>query len=218
MADLHPIKALSREIAADDDYAWAVFCNMAVPIMDAAHVDHQIANEAAAHLMQHLFEYDVTAHPLYEYGKSDAQKYAEFRIAMDRQEDAAIATRPAPPAMDREAGLLHFVQTIADMVGDELDANCSIELRDWARSILSTLSADVIRQGEGWRLVPVEPTHQMIRAAAESVAHDDEGAFEPVMDLLGFSGENKTHTVLRQLLIDAIAAAPASHASDGGKA
>ncbi len=91
MGDIHPIKLLSQAIADDDCYAWAIFCNLAVPIMDAAHVDHRVANETAAHLMQHLFEYDVTAHPLYEYGKSDAQMYAEFRIAMDRQEDAAIA-------------------------------------------------------------------------------------------------------------------------------
>lgn len=86
----HPIVLLSQALAADDGYAWAFFCNVAVPIMDAARVDHKTANEAAAHLMQHLFEYDATAHPLYQYGKSDAQKHAEFRIAMDRHEDAAI--------------------------------------------------------------------------------------------------------------------------------
>lgn len=87
----HPIVLLSQALAADDGYAWAFFCNVAVPIMNAAHVDHKTANEAAAHLMQHLFEYDVTAHPLYQYGKSDAQKHAEFCIAMDRHEDAIIA-------------------------------------------------------------------------------------------------------------------------------
>lgn len=42
------------------------------------------------------------------------------------------------------------------------------------------------------------------RAMAESQASDDEGAFEPMCDLLGFSGENKTRTVLRQAWVDAI--------------
>jgi hypothetical protein len=59
-------------------------------------------------------------------------------------------------------------------------------------------------------LVPREPTEAMLQAAARSVAHDDEGSFPPVCDLIDYSGENKTRTVLRQLLIDALAAAPAS--------
>ncbi|KQM62407.1 MULTISPECIES: hypothetical protein [unclassified Sphingomonas] len=106
MSAKHPIVLLSDAVKADEDYAWAVFCNIAMPIKDsyapafgAASVmgwmtdamQHKVANEAAAHLMQHLFHYDMTAHPLYEYGKGDAQLYAEFRIAMDEQEDAAIA-------------------------------------------------------------------------------------------------------------------------------
>lgn len=104
-------KIQSAEIASDAEHAWAVFCNIAMPIMDAyaptfgaATVmgwvpdakQHQLANEAAAHLMQHLFAYDITAHPLYEYGKSGAQSYAEMRIAADEAEDVEIAaTAPA---------------------------------------------------------------------------------------------------------------------------
>jgi hypothetical protein len=76
---------------ADEGYAWAWFCNLAVPIMDVTGVSHQKANEAAAHLMQHLFGVDITTHPHYEHGKSGAQQYAEFRIAMERAEDAEIA-------------------------------------------------------------------------------------------------------------------------------
>ena len=91
MSAKHPISLLSDVFKDDADYAWSFFCNVAVPIMDAAGVDHKTANETAAHLMQHLFEYDVTAHPLYQYGKSGAQEYAESRIAMDELEDAAIA-------------------------------------------------------------------------------------------------------------------------------
>lgn len=87
----HPINALGEICRSDPDYAWALFCNIAVPIMDAANVDHRVANETAAHLMQHLFDCDITTHPLYEYGKSGAQSYAEFRIAMDKAKDAEIA-------------------------------------------------------------------------------------------------------------------------------
>jgi hypothetical protein len=88
------IDTLKAAMAADPDYAWGWHCNIAVPIMDAAGVSHKRANEAAAHLMQHLFDYDITGHPHYEFGgfgKSGAQQYAEMRIAADRAEDAEIA-------------------------------------------------------------------------------------------------------------------------------
>ena len=86
----HPYSLLQAAIHADPGYAWALFCNIAVPIMDAADVSHEVANETGAHLMQHLFEYDITAHEYYQYGKSGAQSYAEFRIEADREEDAAL--------------------------------------------------------------------------------------------------------------------------------
>lgn len=49
-----------------------------------------------------------------------------------------------------------------------------------------------------------EPTHAITRAMAESRATDDEGQFEIMLDLLDFSGENKTHTVLAQAWRDGI--------------
>lgn len=88
---LRPLAALSAEIAADPEHAWGWHCNIAVPIMDATGVSHELANEAAAHLMQHLFGYDITTDERYVYDKSDAQSYAEFRIAADEAEDAEIA-------------------------------------------------------------------------------------------------------------------------------
>jgi len=84
------LKQLSAEIAADPDLAWAYYCNISVPIMDAAHVSNKIASETAAHLMQHLFGYDMTSHQKYEYGKSEVQQYAELRIAVEAEEDDAI--------------------------------------------------------------------------------------------------------------------------------
>lgn len=86
----HPYKELSELVCADREYAWALFCNIAVPIMDAARVPHKKANETAAHLMQHLFGCDITTHPHYQYGKSGAQSYSEMRIAADEVEDNAI--------------------------------------------------------------------------------------------------------------------------------
>jgi hypothetical protein len=83
------IKTLSAEIAADPEMASAMHCNIAMPILDATGVTHEKANQASAHLMQHLFAYDITMHPLFEYEKSDAQEYAEMRITADREEDAA---------------------------------------------------------------------------------------------------------------------------------
>ena len=60
----------------------------------------------------------------------------------------------------------------------------------------------------GWKLVPIVPTFEIIRGMSESVACDDEGVFPSMCDLLDFSGENKTHTVLRAAYVAAMVAAP----------
>ena len=97
---------LSAAMRDDPEYAWGWLCNLAMPIMDAIDgCTHEQANQAGANLLQHLFGYDITTHPHFEYGKSDAQSYAEFRIAMDEQEDAEIAARggmstPRVPSSD----------------------------------------------------------------------------------------------------------------------
>lgn len=78
---------LKAAMAADPDYAWGWHCNLAVPIMDAAGVGHQQANEAAALIMRQMFDCDITAHPHYQYGKSGAQSYFEARVAAEREED-----------------------------------------------------------------------------------------------------------------------------------
>jgi hypothetical protein len=75
-----------KDAAKDDpEWAWALFCNLAVPISDVTGVPHEKANQAGAYLMQHLFDYDITTHPLYKYEKSGAQVYTELRIAADRR-------------------------------------------------------------------------------------------------------------------------------------
>lgn len=75
-----------QAMRSDPEYAWAWHCNLAVPIMDAAGVSHEKANIAAALIMSQMFEYDITSHPHYEYGKSHAQAYGEMRIAIARAE------------------------------------------------------------------------------------------------------------------------------------
>lgn len=82
----HAFGALKALIQADADYAWGWHCNIAGAIMDSADDDHKSANETAAHMMSHLFGYDITAHPNYAYGKSGAQAYAELRIAAENAE------------------------------------------------------------------------------------------------------------------------------------
>jgi len=58
---------------------------------------------------------------------------------------------------------------------------------------------------EGYALMPIEPTHEILSAMATSKARDDEGEFPMMLDLLDYSGENKTHTVLKAVYVAAIA-------------
>jgi hypothetical protein len=60
---------------------------------------------------------------------------------------------------------------------------------------------------DGYVMVPLKPTHAMIKAMAESRATDDEGEFPAMLDLLDFSGENKTHTVLEAAYVAALSGA-----------
>jgi len=60
----------------------------------------------------------------------------------------------------------------------------------------------------GWQLVPTEPTAMILSAMATSKARDGEGTFPMLMDLIDFSGENKTHTVLKAAYVAMPAAAP----------
>ena len=82
---------LSKAMRDDPEYAWAWHCNLAMPILDATGVPHELANQAGAHLMQHLWGCDITTHPRYEHGKSGAQAYVECRIAAERDEDRLLA-------------------------------------------------------------------------------------------------------------------------------
>lgn len=80
---------LKATVRADPEYAWALHCNIAVPIMDSIRVSHDLANAASAHVMQTLFDYDITTHPNYEGKKSGAQVYHQMRVEAERAEDAS---------------------------------------------------------------------------------------------------------------------------------
>lgn len=93
MVEVRPFTALQEAIHADPEYAWGWHCNLAMPILDAIGVSHERANLAAAHLMSFLFNYDITTHPHFVGIKSEAQKSHEFRLQMERDEDAMLAER-----------------------------------------------------------------------------------------------------------------------------
>jgi hypothetical protein len=61
---------------------------------------------------------------------------------------------------------------------------------------------------EGWKVVPVEPTSEMIDAAGRSKAIDDEGEFPSLYDHIDYSGDNKTRTAIRTALTAALSASP----------
>lgn len=73
---------------------------------------------------------------------------------------------------------------------------------EWQHGIHSSLIP------EGFAIVPIEPDFNMVRAACESKAVCDEGEHVSLSEYLDFSGENRTHIVVRQALRDAINAAP----------
>lgn len=58
---------LKKEINNYPDFAWAVHCNIAMPICDAINVNHEQGNLATARLMEHLFDYNITKHENFEY-------------------------------------------------------------------------------------------------------------------------------------------------------
>ena len=56
-----------KEISNDPDFAWGVHFNIAMPIYDSININHEQGNLAAARLMEHLFNHDITKHEYFEY-------------------------------------------------------------------------------------------------------------------------------------------------------
>lgn len=64
---LKAFDVIREKMRDDPEYAWSWHCNIAMPIMDTAKVSHELANKAAAHLMQHLFAIDTRDNQHYQY-------------------------------------------------------------------------------------------------------------------------------------------------------
>lgn len=79
----HPAKALTEQMKADPECAWGWHCNIAVPLMDSLGIGHEEANVAAAHLMSHLFDIDITTDSRFGYKKGAAQSMHEFMMNAD---------------------------------------------------------------------------------------------------------------------------------------
>lgn len=76
----------------------------------------------------------------------------------------------------------------------------------FASGYRAALAAQPVKPAEGYATVPINPSAAMLKAMAESRAIDDEGEFPAMLDLLDFSGENKTLTVLEAAYVAAITA------------
>lgn len=87
--------------------------------------------------------------------------------------------------IEKMARAIHAESDIWRLAWDELFDSARDDFRTQARAILSLLSD------------PANITPEMVTAACESRAKDDEGEFPALADLIDFSGENKTHTVVR---------------------
>ena len=57
-----PFELVQQEVQ-DEEMAWGWHCNIAMPIWDSCmdgKITHESANRAAANVMQHLFQVDIT--------------------------------------------------------------------------------------------------------------------------------------------------------------
>jgi len=58
-------ETIKESIESDPEYAWAVHCNLAMPIYDEG-CDIKIANKIAARIIRHWFNYDMNNNKFYQ--------------------------------------------------------------------------------------------------------------------------------------------------------
>ena len=51
-------ETLQKAMKEDEEFAWAVHCNIAMPIMDSIGVTHHDANIGAVRVMETIFKYN----------------------------------------------------------------------------------------------------------------------------------------------------------------
>lgn len=161
--------------------------------------------------------------------------YPDTRIALLAICDA-LATRAAPPAMDREAvyrqalgdvcNPLGYLQRMAEAEGAELSGMAYAIASDIgtiqriAKRALSTLSADAIRQGEGWQPISDADTSQeRLTVLGYGTFRGSSHPQVVVLDWVKWIGSWSAYTMtFEPTHWMPLPATPASHASDGGKA
>ena len=69
----HPFIELEKIIKKDNEYSWAIFCNIAMQIYDTnltikncKQINYPESNYIAARIMYYLFKVDITRHELYD--------------------------------------------------------------------------------------------------------------------------------------------------------
>lgn len=78
--------AIKAAIHADPEYGWSWHCNIAMPILDARiGVTHQMANDAAANVMQHLFRFDPRQCKEWQWKESPEKAAAPQSVSMEGQ-------------------------------------------------------------------------------------------------------------------------------------
>ncbi|BCI69976.1 hypothetical protein SPKIRA_08060 [Sphingomonas paucimobilis] len=201
--------------------------------------------EGPGHLQHSTFEIDAGWHVVC-HGQKDCPLYCSEPYQVHGDEADAVNrwnTRAAPPAMDREAvervreaayrqaledvcNPLGYLQRMADAEGAKLSGMAYAIASDIgtiqriAKEALSTLSADAIRQGEGWQPISDADTSQ------ERLTVLGYGTFRGrshpqvvVLDWVKWIGSWSAYTMpFEPTHWMPLPATPASHASDGGKA
>jgi hypothetical protein len=114
-------------------------------------------------------------------------------------------TAGAATLTDAQVALLSLVRSYGDA---REDGKTDLAM-GWLRDIIAS-TATAPSAPTGWKSVPIEPTPEMISAMSCSKARDDEGEFPALLDLIDYSGENKTHAVLRAAYAAMLNAAPSA--------
>lgn len=143
--------------------------------------------------------------------RADRDKSAvDYCALMERYDALQVQLATARADALREAAA--YLKTEAGNWAKHGMPGCSAALRSEAQAILALIDTPQpapapVTVGEAARvLLAALPNYAMERAALESRAMDDEGPFESLSDLLGFSGQNKSYTVVRQALFAALRA------------
>lgn len=113
-----------------------------------------------------------------------------------------------PELPDYNGSILKIDDEEAARIAADLDAAVAeIKRLDDA---LKAYRPDAKLAADGFVMVPREPTGEMLSAILCSKARDDEGEFPMLLDLLDYSGENKSRTVAKAIYAAIIGAAPSA--------